>query len=87
MLAREVEARMLERLQYIKLDPARILDAAAAMAMAPGFLQNVIRARTSWHWISLIRCCGPRAAAMHGCDKSFKADASVTCVPIVPVCP
>ena len=27
MLAREVEARMLERLQYIKLEPGRILDA------------------------------------------------------------
>lgn len=38
VLAREVETRMLERLQYIKLAPARILDAGSGVGHGAGHL-------------------------------------------------
>jgi malonyl-CoA O-methyltransferase len=38
VLAREVEARMLERLQYIRLEPDRILDAGCGMGRSASLL-------------------------------------------------
>jgi len=38
VLAREVEARMLERLQYIRLEPGRILDAGCGLGHGARFL-------------------------------------------------
>lgn len=51
VLQREICGRMLERLDYIKVQPARILDAGSGTAGGRASCSSAMRRRRSWRWI------------------------------------